>query len=219
MSGRARSVRWRRGKPWSHGTVLAKGLGQKRHEDKSEQRRHSTTNGTFRGPDPEPPPPQLPANEPTGISWKWVVGGTFTVLLAAAVLLAAFGPQSWIGDEKYILAPGSATDTASAIIIDGAPSFPPEGEIAFTTVSIRRDITIGEWFLSRFDDADELVPAESIDGTRTSEETRQVTQFQMDQSQDTATLVALNYLGYEIVPEVEGPSCSRSCRAAPLRRC
>ena len=35
-------------------------------------------------------------------------------------------------------------------------------------------------------------------------ETRKINNFMMQQSQDTASLVAANYLGYEIVPEVDG---------------
>ncbi len=147
---------------------------------------------------PAPPAP------PTGPSWRWVVGGSLAALLTAAVLFVAFAGVSSVGVDEYLLAPGSATDSAASITIEGAETFPPEGEIAFTTVSIRREITIWEWFASRFDGTTELVPAERIDGTRTSEETRQITQFQMNVSQDTATLVALNYLGYELVPEVNG---------------
>ncbi|MFV2038760.1 MAG: PDZ domain-containing protein [Acidimicrobiales bacterium] len=147
------------------------------------------------------PPPPAPVSGP---SWPWIVGGVLAVLLAVGILFVAFARAASVGVDEYILAPGSATDSASSIIVDGAETFPPEGEIAFTTVSIRRNITIWEWFTSRFDDSSELVPAERIDGTRTTEETRQVTQFQMDVSQDTATLVALNYLGYELVPQVDG---------------
>lgn len=125
-------------------------------------------------------------------------------LVAIFILFVSLVSVATVGIDEYILAPGSATDTASAVIVDGAETFTPEGEIAFTTVSIRRRVSIWDWFWSRYDDSSELVPAEQIDGTRTRDETRQVTQFQMNQSQDTATLVALNYLGYEVVPEVDG---------------
>jgi PDZ domain-containing protein len=125
-------------------------------------------------------------------------------LLLAAVLFLFLVQASVIGQDDYVLAPGSATDTAPAVLVEGAPTFDPEGEIAFTTVTIKRNVTVWEWLRARRDSASELVPAEQIDGSRTADETRQVTQFQMDQSQDTATLVALNFLGYEIVPEVEG---------------
>jgi len=133
-------------------------------------------------------------------------------------VFVAFARASTLGVEDYILAPGSATDTAPAVIVSGAETFPPEGEIAFTTVSIRRNITVWEWFVARFDDSSEFVPAEQIDGTRTREETREVTQFQMDVSQDTAALVALNFLGYEIVPEVDGAFVVELVRDSPAEQ-
>ncbi len=133
-------------------------------------------------------------------------------------MFVAFARASTLGVEDYILAPGSATDTAPAVIVSGAETFPPEGEIAFTTVSIRRNITVWEWFVARFDDSSEFVPAEQIDGTRTREETREVTQFQMDVSQDTAALVALNFLGYEIVPEVDGAFVVELVRDSPAEQ-
>ncbi len=153
--------------------------------------------------DLDPTPPE--ATEATGRPpWRWIWAGAALVPLAAGVLVVTLVKISVLGVDEYLLSPGSATDTAPVVVVTGAETFPPEGEINFTTVSIRRNVTIWEWFWSRYDEASELVPAEEIDGSRTSEETRRVTQFQMNQSQDTATVVALNYLGYEIVPEVEG---------------
>ena len=118
-------------------------------------------------------------------------------ILAIAFLFVFLVRADQVGIDEYILAPGSATDTADAVLVTGAETFDPEGEIAFTTVTIRRSISVWEWFWARYDDTSELVPAEEIDGDRSREETRQVTQFQMNQSQDTATLVALNFLGFD----------------------
>jgi len=159
---------------------------------------------------PEPPPP-VAAGKP----WRWVVGGVFASLLVASLLFLFFARASVVGVDDYILAPGTASNTTPTISVSGAEYFEPEGEIAFTTVSIRRNITVWEWFMSRFDDSSELIPAELVDGTRTVEETREVTQFQMDVSQDTATLVALDYLGYDVVPEVEGAFVVQLVRDSP----
>ena len=156
---------------------------------------------------PLPPAPSLPHVDaiPDRISRWWFALGGLLVLFACAIIAAFLLPASTFGaDNTYVLAPGSATNTAPAIQVTGAEAFPPDSRIAFTTVSIKRDVNFAEWLQARWDDTKELVPPEQIDGNRTSAETRQVTQFQMNQSQDTATLVALNYLGYEIVPEVEG---------------
>lgn len=136
-------------------------------------------------------------------------------ILAIGFLFVFLVRADQVGIDEYILAPGSATDTADAVLVTGADTFDPEGEIAFTTVTIRRSISVWEWFWARYDDTSELVPAEEIDGDRSREETRQVTQFQMNQSQDTATLVALNFLGFDLVPEVEGAFVLRLVADSP----
>ena len=135
--------------------------------------------------------------------------------MAIAFLFVFLVRADQVGIDEYILAPGSATDTAGAVQVIGADTFDPQGQIAFTTVTIRRSISVWEWFWARYDETSELVPAEEIDGDRSREETRQVTQFQMNQSQDTATLVALNFLGFELVPEVEGAFVLRLVQDSP----
>lgn len=147
----------------------------------------------------------------------WYVLGVLLALLLGAIAFVGFAPASWVGITEYVLAPGSATNATPSISVVGADSHPPEGKIAFTTVTIRRDITLWDWWRAKRDGASELVAPETIDGDRTTEETRQVTQFQMDQSQDLATLVALDFLGYEIVPEIEGAFVVRLVDGSPAQ--
>ena len=125
-------------------------------------------------------------------------------LIITPALFIFFAPASWVSDNSYILSPGNANNTAQAIIVDGTETFPPEGEIAYTTVSIKREVTLLDWIRAKRDKTKQLISPSDIDGGRTVNETRKVTQFQMEQSQSTAALVALNFLGYEIVPEVAG---------------
>tara|TARA_B100000953_G_scaffold299835_1_gene301340 strand:+ start:3141 stop:4292 length:1152 start_codon:yes stop_codon:yes gene_type:complete len=125
-------------------------------------------------------------------------------LIITSTLFIFFAPASWVSDNSYILSPGNANNTAQAIIVDGTETFPPEGEIAYTTVSIKREVTLLDWIRAKRDKTKQLISPSDIDGGRTVNETRKVTQFQMEQSQSTAALVALNFLGYEIVPEVAG---------------
>jgi len=143
-----------------------------------------------------------------------IIAGTIFLLLAAGLFIY-FAPASWVSDDSYILSPGSATNTADAIFVDGTDTFPPEGEIAYTTVSIKRKVTLLEWIRAKRDATKDLINPAIIDGGRTVLETRQVTQFQMEQSQSTAELVALNFLGYAIVPEIEGAFVTRLIEESP----
>ena len=140
------------------------------------------------------------------------------LLVIAAVLVIRFAPASWVSDDSYILSPGSANNTAQAIIVDGTDIYPPEGEIAYTTVSIKRETTIWQWWKAKRDKTKQLISPSVIDGNRTVSETRKVTQFQMDQSQSTAALVALNFLGYEIVPEIDGAFVIRLVEGSPAEK-
>ena len=140
------------------------------------------------------------------------------LLVIAGVLVIRFAPASWVSDDSYILSPGSANNTAQAIIVDGTDLYPPEGEIAYTTVSIKRETTIWQWWKAKRDKTKQLISPSVIDGNRTVSETRKVTQFQMDQSQSTAALVALNFLGYEIVPEVDGAFVIRLVEGSPAEK-
>ena len=152
-----------------------------------------------------------------GTSYSIIPLGIF-LLVIAAVLVIRFAPASWVSDDSYILSPGSANNTAQAIIVDGTDTYPPEGEIAYTTVSIKRETTIWQWWKAKRDKTKQLINPSVIDGNRTVSETRKVTQFQMDQSQSTAALVALNFLGYEIVPEIDGAFVIRLVEGSPAEK-
>jgi PDZ domain-containing protein len=163
------------------------------------------------GTDSVPPPAPRGKLRPVYIL---IITGTVLLILAAALFIY-FAPASWVSEDSYILSPGSATNTADAIFVDGTDTFPPEGEIAYTTVSIKRKVTLWEWILAKRDATKDLINPAIIDGGRTVSETRQVTQFQMEQSQSTAELVALNFLGYAIVPEIEGAFVTRLIEESP----
>ena len=125
------------------------------------------------------------------------------LLAISAVLFIRFVPVSFIGVDVVALSPGSAPTTIEKINIEGTDTFEPQGEIKFTTVTIESDsLTIWEWIQAKNDEIRELRDREEFYGDKTKAETRKINNFMMQQSQDTASLVAANYLGYEIVPEV-----------------
>lgn len=156
-----------------------------------------------------------PAGDDHRRRWPWILGLGMLGTAFLAVAFVAFVNATVVGVDEYVLSPGSASDTAGAITVNGADSFVPEGQIAYTTVAIKREVKVLDWLRAKWSDSDELVPREQIDGTRTREETRTVTQFQMRQSQDTATLVALEYLGYELEPAVDGAFVTQLVEGAP----
>ena len=127
------------------------------------------------------------------------------IFAVATGLFIRFVPVSFLGVDVVALSPGSAPTTIEKINIEGTQTYAPDGEIKFTTVSIESDsLTIWEWFRAKNDEIRELRDRQDFYGDKTKAETRKINNFMMQQSQDTASLVAANYLGYEIVPEIDG---------------
>ena len=127
------------------------------------------------------------------------------IFAVATGLFIRFVPVSFLGVDVVALSPGSAPTTIEKINIEGTQTYAPDGEIKFTTVSIESDsLTIWEWFRAKNGEIRELRDRQDFYGDKTKAETRKINNFMMQQSQDTASLVAANYLGYEIVPEIDG---------------
>ncbi len=168
-------------------------------------------------PDAMLPPPSGPpaAAGPRRRGW-WqdrftqLVFGTVGVVVA---LVVAYGtvPAQWVGrvlpgnsivdDGAVALKPGSARPTDDRVTVVDLETFPPSGEILFTTVAIDDQVTISDWVRSETDDAVELRTREQVFGTRTASEQRERNLQLMQASKDTAIIAALEHLGVEAVIE------------------
>jgi PDZ domain-containing protein len=127
--------------------------------------------------------------------WHWwaIGSGLLVVLLVATGIGMALVELPY-----YAVKPGSVRATASAITVDGAVVHQPEQEIGYVTVTVADGISAWEWLESKFDDNIDIIHEDQITGGRSADEKRQVDRLRMQQSKDVATLVALDYLGYEI---------------------
>ncbi|MEE2682785.1 MAG: PDZ domain-containing protein [Actinomycetota bacterium] len=127
------------------------------------------------------------------------------IFVLSVVLFVRFVPVAFLGVDVVALSPGSAPSTIEKIQVQGTETYPPKGEVKFTTVTIESDsLTIWEWFQAKNDETKELRSRKEFYGEKTKTETRKINAFMMQQSQNTAALVAANFLGYEIVPEIDG---------------
>ncbi|MET0160414.1 MAG: S16 family serine protease [Acidimicrobiales bacterium] len=141
---------------------------------------------------PEPPP--SPPAAARRARWPWFVG-VIGVLVVAASLFALVVELPY-----YTIAPGSARPTEPTISVEGAETFPAGDDLLFTTVTISQDRINGfEWLQAELSPDVDLVPADQIDGGQTPEENQQLNQQLMDNSEDTAVVVALEHLGYDVV--------------------
>ncbi len=133
-----------------------------------------------------------------------VVATVVAVVTAATVALNVV-PARWVGqllpgeDNPVAFLPGSAIASSHLLEIEGAEVFDPDGEIMVLTVSIDSNLNLYEWFRASIDENVELHSREAIFGGRSDDEQRQRNRQQMSVSIDSATIVALERLGFDVV--------------------
>lgn len=124
--------------------------------------------------------------------------GTVRLLVAAAVLLAAAVVAAALVPVPYVeLQPGSARPVSEQVLVEGAPSYPPQESIAYTTVQVG-ETTLLEAVLGWLDDDVDVLPKERVQGGRSTAENRRYNAQLMDNSKLVAITVALEHLGYKV---------------------
>lgn len=127
----------------------------------------------------------------------WVLGGSL------AVVGVVTGAAALYEVPKYTVSPGSVWATEPLISVNGADSYPSEGAIGFTTVSLSSQRTSAlEAFFGWLDPAVDVVDEELILGDDTPDENQQRQQQFMLDSKMQATAVALETLGYDAAETV-----------------
>lgn len=117
------------------------------------------------------------------------------MLVAAACLVALV-----IELPYYTIGPGSARATEPTVSVEGAESFPGGDDLLFTTVTISNGRVNGfEWLEAQVAPDMDLLPADRVERGQTPEETQEINQQLMDASQETAVVVALEHLGYDVI--------------------
>lgn len=165
----------------------------------------SVVAGPSPGPSPQPgeaapPPPQPPAVARRGDDrrrprWGLIALG---VVLIGFVIGAAAVPLPY-----YALRPGAVRDTEALISVNDTETFPSDGTISYTTVSLRQATLFG--LLSGWIDQDvDVLPDEEVLGDRNAAENRQFNLELMDNSKQVATQVALEHLGYDVSVTASG---------------
>jgi PDZ domain-containing protein len=122
--------------------------------------------------------------------WRWLSVLIGLVLIGVVASLTVYLPY-------YAYTPGSATDTEGVIKIDGARSYPSDGEIDYTTVRIQH-LTPWRAFMAWRDPAIDVVSENSYLGNLSPSENKAFNLQLMGDSKQAAIYVALTKLGYDI---------------------
>ncbi|MGH9285845.1 MAG: YlbL family protein, partial [Acidimicrobiales bacterium] len=125
-------------------------------------------------------------------------------LVAVAVLLGAVLAAYNVNLPYYALAPGQARAVNGLIQVEGAANFPPGGEVLLTTVSLRNVRAI-DALVGWLDPDTDIVEQARLRPRSTSDvQFRQQNLDLMDDSKQTAVVVALRRLGHQVTERGEG---------------
>lgn len=130
--------------------------------------------------------------------WPWWLAGGMLLALAGVVLAALT-----VHIPYYEFRPGSARPIPGLVQVSETKTYPPDSEIAFTTVSLRHS-TLASYLVAMFDDDIEIVEDEVVLGNRSETENRQFNLQLMDTSKQDAIRVALVAMGYDVPVTVSG---------------
>jgi PDZ domain-containing protein len=133
---------------------------------------------------------------------RWIALVVAVLLLVSAIVGAALIEIPYVA-----LRPGTVRPVTEGVSVDGAPSFPPEHSIAFTTVGVGTT-TMLEALVGWLDDDVDVRPEERIRGDRSEAENRRFNAQLMDTSKVVATAVALERLGHEVEITTTGTAVS-----------
>ena len=134
-------------------------------------------------------------------------------LLALGLLLVLTVVAAGMSVPYVTVSPGPTVDVLGddgekpIVQVDGEKTFPPEGELRLTTVSVTNpeaELTLLEAMWSWMRTDEDVLPVEAMyPENSTAEQERAESAAQMVSSQDTAIAVALTELGYELPTHVE----------------
>lgn len=136
----------------------------------------------------EPPPPQLPRRRHRG---PFVVASAFGSILVVAGIVAGLVriPYDTIG-------PGSAKVVNKLVTINGHESYPPAGQVLYTTVSVRERVSVLQAVLGWLDSTTDVLPEKNIRGNIPADQYQELNVQAMSDSKTTAEVLALARIGY-----------------------
>ncbi|HEX6287332.1 MAG TPA: PDZ domain-containing protein, partial [Acidimicrobiia bacterium] len=122
-------------------------------------------------------------------------------LIGALFFVGVLGIAAWNVELPYLAySAGPVSDAADTVVAEEVPVYPPDGELLMLTV-VSQDVNVFEALIAGVDPTIDLVRKQAVrrEG-ETDEEYRNRVLQQMDDSNFRAIAVALQHLGYEMVP-------------------
>jgi Lon-like protease len=140
--------------------------------------------------------------------------------LVFSVLTAALGISARFVNLPYdSLGPGTARAVNSVVAVKGHPSYPPRGQLLYTTVSVRERVNPYEALAGWLDPEVDVIPEQKVRGDTPADVFRRQNVEAMADSKTTAELLALRHLGFaDLGGGAEITFVDDTLPAAPLLR-
>jgi PDZ domain-containing protein len=119
------------------------------------------------------------------------------VLASLGSVFVTLGVAAGFVELPYdTIAPGSAREVNDLVAVRGHEVFPPDGEVLFTTVSVRQRVNIYEALVGWLDPTIDVVPEEDVRGDLPPDEFRRLNIEAMADSKTAAEILALRQIGF-----------------------
>ncbi|MFI5046391.1 MAG: PDZ domain-containing protein [Acidimicrobiia bacterium] len=161
-------------------------------------------------PAPAGPPPRNERSRRRRIAAT--VGWTVGALLLVVVLAGFFVHLPYV-----IISPGSATPLDQSVVtIEGAPTYGSAGNLLYLTVRVSgSDPNVWKYLTASIDPDQQVVKREAVVGCLSDADNVRYNADLMSQSQDDATKVALERLGYTVTASAPRLTVIEACRGVP----
>ncbi|HEX5586054.1 MAG TPA: PDZ domain-containing protein, partial [Acidimicrobiia bacterium] len=176
------------------------------HESSSEEPTEAPSGAPSDPPDPSRSRPSR------GRRIAAIALSVFGVLLVVVVVAGFFIHLPYV-----IISPGSATPLDDSVVtIEGAPTYGHEGNVLFLTVRVTpHDPNLWRFVVASLDPDKDIVKRENVVGCLSDTENAAFNTLLMNQSQDDATKVALERLGYTVTASSPVVTVYQVCSSAP----
>ncbi len=122
----------------------------------------------------------------------WVV---VLVGVSLAMSIAAIGAR-FVSLPYDSIGPGSARAVNGVVTVKGHPSYPPRGQLLYTTVAVRERVNPYEALAGWLDPDTDVIPEEKVRGDISTDDFKRMNVEAMADSKTTAQLLALRHLGF-----------------------
>ncbi len=125
-----------------------------------------------------------------------MVGFSFIFLLGVVSAVGFFVRPAYVA-----IVPGSVRDTEPLVMVDGAATYPSDGEIDYTTIRLQQDMDLWTYLYTKWRGEGEFIDRDTYFGSLTPDENREINLERMTSAKDTAIAVALDELGFDTISD------------------